>query len=134
MKKKVQQTARVLFSFYFLAKEKQLLPHSKALNFCLFLSFVVNLHTQIHFFLLPSTCALCTSKIPNFNWKMMHLLFLTIQNKNKKQKLSALHAIHGTFTFEISQKVTWFVVSNRTFFRKDHNFFFQNKESIVVLL
>lgn len=39
MKKKVQQTARVLFSFYFLAKEKQLLPHSKALNFCLFLFF-----------------------------------------------------------------------------------------------
>lgn len=130
MKKKVQQTARVLFSFYFLAKEKQLLPHSKALNFCLFLSFVVNLHTQIHFFLLPSTCALCTLKIPNFNWKMMHLLFLTIQNKNKKQKLSALHAIHGTFTYEISQKVNWFVVSNHTFFRKDHNFFFKTKNRL----
>lgn len=130
MKKKVQQTARVLFSFYFLAKEKQLLPHSKALNFCLFLSFVVNLHTQIHFFLSPSTCALCTLQIPNFNWKMMHILFLTIQDKNKKQKLSALHAIYGTFTIEISQNVIWFVISNRTFFRKDHNFFFKTKNRL----
>lgn len=64
----------------------------------------------------------------------MHLLFLTIQNKNKKQKLSALHAIYGTFTIEISQNVTWFVVSNRTFFRKDHKInLFWNKESIAVL-